>query len=192
MGDLNKFCVFCNTSQPITNFIKNKNCSLGLNNKCKSCQKLYRSNYNKNNKTKILEYNLEYNKTYNLEWAADNKHVIKWRNMLHIVLKHKGKKKNTKTEIMLGYSLSEFTKHIEDQFSKDMNWNNIHIDHKIPLTWFKIEAPIPLVNHLENLHPTSPNYNYSKLNSYSDKISYDYFVLIKEWILDKYIDKVHF
>ena len=65
MEIITKNCVFCNTTQPLINFIKNKYCSLGYNNKCKSCQSLYRANYNKNNKVKILDYNIEYNKTRN-------------------------------------------------------------------------------------------------------------------------------
>jgi len=190
MEIITKTCVFCNINQPIINFIKNKKCSLGVNNKCKSCQKLYRHNYNKNNKDKILEYNIEYNKVYNKKWNQDKKHIIKWRSILYRCLIYKGKNKNSKTESMLGYSLAKFKQHIENQFQNGMSWNNIHVDHKIPLTWFKPDTPVWIINHLDNIHPLFSSDNISKLNRYSHNISSSYALLVKEWILDKYLDKI--
>lgn len=188
MDTINKICVFCSINQPITNYIKNKQCFLGVNNKCKSCQKIYNSNYNKHNKEKILKYNVEYNKTYNKKWSDRNKHIRKWRNILYRCLIHKGKCKDNKTECMLGYSYDDFKKHIEIQFRNNLCWDNCHIDHKIPLTWFKSETPIWIINHLDNLHPLSPTENISKLNRYSHNISSNYNLLVKEWVLDKYLE----
>jgi hypothetical protein len=190
MEILNKKCVFCGDEKPIIDFIKNKECSLGVNNKCKQCMKEYRSKYNIKNKSKILEYNIEYNKEYNKKWGNNNKHIIKWRSVLYRYLVYTGKKKNGKTEVILGYSIQTFKSHIEQHFTKGMNWDNIHIDHKIPITWFKNNTPIQLVNSLHNLQPQYSSDNISKLNRYSDKITKNYFILIEDWILPQYVGKI--
>ena len=112
--------------------------------------------------------------------------------MLNRCLIYKGKKKNGKTEKILGYSIEVFKKHIEYQFINNMDWDNIHIDHKIPLTWFKPETPVNIINNLFNLQPKLAGDNISKLNRYSDNISLEYFVLIKEWILGDYLSKIKY
>lgn len=192
MEIISKKCGFCKTNKPISSFIRNKKCSFGVNNKCKTCQQEYRKQYNKSNKTKILEYNIQYNKSYNKEWNENNKHIVKWRGMLNRCLIYKGKKKNGKTELLLGYSVNDFREYIENQFVDNMNWDNIHIDHKIPLTWFKPETPVNIINNLFNLQPKLAGDNISKLNRYSDNISLEYFVLIKEWILEDYLSKIKY
>jgi hypothetical protein len=192
MEIISKKCGICKIDKLFTDFIKNKKCSFGINNKCKICQQEYRKQYNKSNKEKILKYNIQYNKSYNKEWGKNNKHIVKWRGMLNRCLIYKGKKKNGKTEKTLGYSIEVFKKHIEYQFINNMGWNNIHIDHKIPLTWFKPETPVNVINNLFNLQPKLAGDNISKLNRYSDNISLEYFVLIKEWILEDYLPKIEY
>jgi len=191
MEIITKNCVFCNTTQPLINFIKNKYCSLGYNNKCKSCQSLYRANYNKNNKVKILDYNIEYNKTYNLKWALNNPHIILWRGLVNRYVQSNNYTKKDKTESVLGYSNFVFKTHIENQFQDDMNWKNIHIDHRIPLSWFKNNTPINVVNNLSNLHPLSAFDNISKLNRFNHKVDKEYWDECKEFIKEEYLDKIH-
>jgi hypothetical protein len=179
-----KYCKFCQQNKPLEQFVKHKKCIDGYNNKCKQCVKEYRKSYNKVNKKSILEYNTKYNQTYNKEWGNNHLHIVKWRGLLYRCLIYKGKKKNGKTQDILGYSVVEFKQHIESQFNNDMNWENIHIDHKIPLTWFSTNTPPNIVNHLANLQPLLLKENISKLNRYSHPIEEDYFLLIKNCISD--------
>jgi hypothetical protein len=191
MKIVTKNCVFCNATQPLTNFIKNKYCSLGYNNKCKSCQKEYRANYNKNNKIKILDYNIKYNKTYNPKWALNNPHIVFWRSLVNRFVQSNNYIKKDKTESVLGYSNFTFKSHIENQFTEDMNWGNVHIDHKIPLSWFKNNTPINIVNNLSNLHPLSAFDNISKLNRFNHKVNKEYWELCKEFIKEEYLNKIN-
>jgi hypothetical protein len=185
-----KYCKFCQQDKPLKQFIKHKDCIDGLNNKCKQCVKEYRISYNKENKENILKYNKKYNQIYNKEWDRNNLHIVKWRNLLYRYLIYKGKKKNGKTEDILGYSISTFKQHIESQFTGEMVWENIHIDHKIPLTWFSIDTPPNIVNNLFNIQPLLAAKNISKLNRYSHPVYKEYFLLIQEWILPQYINHI--
>jgi len=189
---MEKYCKFCKTNKDASMFAKSKHCSFGLSNKCKFCTKKYRSTYNKDNKIKILEYNLNFNKTYNPKWAKNNNHIVKWRGILYRNLLYKGVKKNGKTEKILGYNIKEFKKHIEEQFNEIMNWNNIDIDHKIPLTWFKKCTPIYIVNSFENIQPLTSFDNTSKRNRYCHPISKTYYDLIKNYVKLKYLKEIKF
>jgi hypothetical protein len=57
----------------------------------------------------------------------------------------------------LGYSADDLKKHMEKQFISDMSWKNHgelwHIDHNVPLSAFKHDTPIRVVNSLINLKP---------------------------------------
>ena len=186
-----KYCKFCHQNKPLEQFSKHKKCIDGYNNKCKQCVKEYRVSYNKINKENILKYNIKYNKTYNIQWNKRNLHVKKWRDLLHRCLIYKGKKKNGKTQDILGYSIETFKQHIEFQFKNEMNWENVHIDHKIPLTWFSIDTPPNIVNHLSNIQPLSTKENISKLNRYSHSVDEKYFSLIQKWILPQYVNYIN-
>jgi hypothetical protein len=186
-----KYCKFCKQDKPKSCFCKHPNTIDKLNNKCKQCVKEYRMLYNKTYKEKILGYNIEFNKTYNKEWGKNNPHIIKWRQLLYRCLIYKGKKKNTKTEDILGYSISIFKQHIESQFKGNMNWENTHIDHKIPLTWFSINTPPNVINNLLNLQPLLIEENISKLNRYSHPIDENYFLTIQKWILPQYLKHIN-
>ena len=190
MEKTSKHCKFCNETKSLDFFGNARYCKMGVSNKCKQCVKKYREQYNTINKEKILEYNLQYNKIYNPEWGNKNKHIVKWRNIIHRCIKVQGKYKNTKTQILLGYTYNEFKKHIENQFTISMNWDNISIDHKIPLTWFKHDTPIHIINDLRNLQPLFKHDNISKLNRYSDPVDVGYFSLAKEHLVPEVINMI--
>ena len=186
-----KYCKFCQSDKPLNQFVVNKKFANGVNNKCKQCVKEYRQIYNKTNKEKILKYNVKYNKIYNSDWGKKNPHIIKWRSLLYRCLIYKDIKKNGKTQDILGYSVSEFRRHIESQFKNEMRWDNIHVDHRIPLSWFNKDTPPNIVNHLSNIHPLISGENISKLNRYSHLIDEVYFSIVKEWIFPQYIDQIN-
>jgi hypothetical protein len=62
----------------------------------------------------------------------------------------------------------------EKQFIEDMTWDSIEIDHKIPITWFKSNTPLILINDLRNLQPLFIKDNRDKAASYCYPIDKDY------------------
>lgn len=55
-----------------------------------------------------------------------------------------GKRKDRRTEELLGYSIDELRAHLERQFLKGMSWDNYgewHIDHILPVSSFEIDGP---------------------------------------------------
>jgi hypothetical protein len=82
-------------------------------------------------------------------------------------------KKNTKTEIILGCSLSFFVQYIESKFKQGMNLSNYgkwHIDHIIPLYTAKSQEDIIKLNHYTNLQPLWAAENLSKGNKLCHKL----------------------
>lgn len=77
---------------------------------------------------------------------------------IHSALKSKKLKKLNRTEQMIGCSIDFLKGYIENQFSKNMNWNNKgdwHLDHIIPVNLFNLENEIELQKcfHYTNLRP---------------------------------------
>jgi|GEM_PF-6588811 hypothetical protein len=64
-------------------------------------------------------------------------------------------KKTDRTHKLLGYSAEELVNHLESQFTEGMAWENIAVDHRIPVKAF-IDHDIvdmSIINHLSNLQP---------------------------------------
>ena len=106
------------------------------------------------------------------------------RGVLRRTLKRFNKNKESKTEKILGYKMSDLKLHIENHANwpkvKDDNW---HIDHVFPLKAF-IDYDIldvGLANSLENLQPMLGNENISKSAKYDSK----YF---ENWLKSKNIN----
>lgn len=101
--------------------------------------------------------------------------------LLRIVLAVVDKKKTSKTEAMLGYSIGD----LQLRITKHPNWNNVknkswHIDHVFPIKAFcdyKIKD-ISLINCLENLRPILYNENISKSGKYN-KEDFEFWLNIK-------------
>lgn len=92
------------------------------------------------------------------------------RRLIQLSFKSKGICKNTKTEKILGCSVSYFKNHLESKFSEWMNWNNYglfnnefnhgwDIDHIIPISTAKTEYDLLKLNHYSNLQPLCSKYN---------------------------------
>jgi len=83
----------------------------------------------------------------------------------------KGYKKNTKTAKILGCSFKELEQHIENQFTKDMTWEDIgnwHIDHIIPVASAINEEEVFKLNHYSNLQPMWGKENIQKSDNYNE------------------------
>lgn len=156
--------------------------------------RLYNKLYYQKNKGKIDQMNRKWYKENkeksslrNKEWRKNNKEKIKsnWRtkyyndnlfriksNIRHLIyasFKNKNLKKNTKTANILCADWDTFKKHIENQFTDNMSWDNfdkIHIDHKIPLASASTEFEVIALNHYTNLQPLWAEDNLSKSDKY--------------------------
>jgi len=215
-----KECCECKISLNINLFSKDKNKKDGLNNRCKSCcsvrnKKRYLDkkehikestlNYYYDNKEKILEgqklkpsyhkqnpqYYKDYReknsdklKNYYKKWRKDNKPSYSLRIQVWWWIKKRGLSKNNRTEDLLGYSFKEFEKKIGKPLY------NQHLDHKIPVSWFKSHTPIDLLFNLENLHYIGAKENREKSNCYNHPITEDYKKQIKGYIKNKYKNRL--
>lgn len=149
-----------------------------------------------NNPNKNYErYNGVNAKTRNKQWYNDNKDKIKEirnrykkkkynsdplfkikenvRNLIRASLNSIGKKKNTKTELILGCSFDEFKTYIESLWQPWMNWDNKgnpkdgvyepnktwDIDHIIPSSNAITEDDVYKLNHYTNYQPLCSYYN---------------------------------
>ena len=98
---------------------------------------------------KRVERNIYLSKYYNKK-----PHIYLWRSLVYRTIK--GKIKIGSTFDLLGYSYDELRIHIESLFTDGMNWENYgewHVDHIKPLSKFKNDEPISVVNALSNLQP---------------------------------------
>ena len=117
-------------------------------------------NYRKNNKEKIKKLQNEgYKKFTSLQ-----KLRLAISNNIRMSLKTKGYKKKTKTADILGCTIEDFKKYLENKFDTWMNWENRglyngelnygwDIDHIIPLSSAKTEEEMISLNHYTNLQP---------------------------------------
>lgn len=186
---LNNWCKECNNKYGKTYYIENKERLKPIrkvwkeNNfdKLKNYQRIRYTNIDKerlklyyiNNIDIIKENRLNYRNTNEYKnwirlYRLKNSWKDRYRYSLKNVLKGFGKIKEDKTNIILGYSSIEFKNHIESQFNEIMSWDDrdsFHIDHIVPISAFKENTPISIVNSLDNLRPLSVTENLSKNNS---------------------------
>lgn len=99
--------------------------------------------------------------------AAKDKSRQACKAMLRRVLTMARRRKDARTELMLGYSKDELRKHLEAQFRPGMSWvdrDSFHIDHIVPVSHFLkrgIYDP-SVINALGNLQVLTPEENRRK------------------------------
>lgn len=127
--------------------------------------------YYRSNKKKICEYHRvrrNYNRKNNPRLRLD------YNMSTHVWLVLKNKKNKRSWNELVGYSVDELIKHLENQFSPKMNWNNYgpywHVDHIKPKSLFKYDSPDDMEFKkcwaLKNLQPLEKFLNLSKNNRY--------------------------
>lgn len=202
-----KICKSCDIDKDLSEFYNNPSCKDGLTTICKDCHRLRYYKYNKKEKVikeihikkdKIIDkikYHRDYNKKYfqlnkskillyKKEYRENNKQYYIIRNIVNRLIRYKNVKKIQNTENLLGYGVSDF----KNQFPCISKGS--HIDHKIPVSWFKPSTPVSIVNDLRNLHLLNAKTNQSKLNLYCDAIPREYFNIILTYLKSKYIEIV--
>lgn len=128
-----------------------------------------------NNRDKRNEYRRAY---YQLKKDQVSR---KLRKLVERIMDKTGTKKKGDTCKVLGYSYKDFRDHIESLFLDGMTWNNVHIDHKYPVSRFigeGVENP-RIINSLSNLAPMYPEDNLSKGSK-----------TLQEWLDEKGEDSV--
>lgn len=137
----------------------------------------YMKRYRQKNKNKILKQTRNWKK--NNKERLKIKHQEKYKNdieyrltlLLRSRMRHalNGKLKISTTKELLGCTLSEFKKHIEDQFAEGMSWKNYgrygwHIDHIEPCASFDLSKPEDqkICFHYTNLQPLWAKDNLAK------------------------------
>ena len=136
--------------------------------------------YKKNNKEKVNKYTREYAQNNPLERL---KRRVRART--YGAIKKQGWRKKTKTYEVLKCEWSELKMHIENQFDKDMSWENMgewDIDHRIPLASAKNEFELIALGHYLNLQPMWSSENSSKQDKYSELERKEYL----DWYISKY------
>lgn len=153
-------CSKCDNSFELSNFIKNVN---GRYKKvCRDCR-TKQIIQNRKNRDMTL-----YNKSY----YSARIHIYAWRNLLKNYLNRKNIHKFDRTEKLLGYSHLDLKNHLELLFNSEMSWKNYgkkwQIDHIIPVSLFRDDAPVSIVNSLENLRPLDSKLNNIKKDKIDD------------------------
>jgi hypothetical protein len=149
--------------------------------KIKEKRKEYFKEYRKNNKEKIkeknkkyYENNKEYHNEYNKEYQKNKKQTNPLfklrgniRGLIRQSIKRKGYTKRSQTYNILGCTYEEFKKHLENQFTKGMSWENQgewHLDHIYPVSLAKDEEELYKLNHYTNFQPLWAEDNFKKGN----------------------------
>ena len=133
-----KKCYRCEIIQVIENFNKDKNKKDGLNSFCKLCRKKY---YNEN-LVKIKKYNEQNKERRNLYLKNKRETDVNFRLISNIrsrIYKSlRGLTKQSSSRDILGIDIDLYRKWIEFQFTPEMNWSNIEIDHVKAICLFDI------------------------------------------------------
>lgn len=66
----------------------------------------------------------------------------------------------------------------------------MHLDHKIPVTWFVLGSPVGVIYDLDNLQLLSARDNISKGNRYCHPVSQSYYDLALPHIKPEYVNKL--
>jgi hypothetical protein len=109
---------------------------------------IYQKDYRTINKDKLNKYTLNRNTVDSLFYLKG-----RLRKSISSSIKRNGFVKLLKTTDVLGCDFLFFKDYIESQFSKGMNWDNIHIDHIKPLKLALNEKEVLQLNHYTNLQP---------------------------------------
>jgi len=165
-----------------------------------SDKRYYEKNKEKIQKQSKLwkENNLDQFYKNNQEWTQNNPDKVKEiqkryrKNNPHYKIRnlfHNLKKRNFQSSSL---NIQDIKHHIESLFTHEMNWVNIEIDHKIPISWFKSNTPMELINDLENLQPLLIKDNRKKSANYITPISQNFAYKILPHITEERIHQLKF
>ena len=152
-----KRCSSCKVEKEDSLFSKKKD---KLHNQCKEC----RREYYLRNRDKILQdsKSVKFKQRRNKRHRERRKKDMHWRTLdncrRRINSALEGKTKSASTEELIGCSIEYLNKHLENQFTEGMGWDNRHewhIDHIRPCASFDLSDPAQQREcfHYSNLQP---------------------------------------
>lgn len=130
--------------------------------------------YYRKNKTKLLKKSIEYRQRPERKKRMSEIHQYRMKNDILYKLKHILRsriskafiRKTEKSRDILGCSIEEVRKHLENQFTEKMSWNNHgsywEIDHIIPLASATNPKTLRKLCHYSNLQPLESSKNRAK------------------------------
>lgn len=195
-----KQCSKCKLEKNTSEFHPDKKTKSGLYSACKSCHLGYMREWRVKNKEYTKEYkqkwdvkNKEHLKDWQREWFLKNNKTRGEYNREYSKQRRKtdpryrmdsnvrcliwqalkGEKAGRSWEKLVGYTVDDLTKHLENQFTEGMSWDNYgswEIDHIKPRSLFKYETAEDQEFRkcwaLENLQPLNKIENRKKGNKY--------------------------
>ncbi len=184
-----KVCNKCKCKKTFDDFYKDKSIKDGFERECKLCKKQRSKIYYKKNKEKILEKTKKaaIGTDYVKKWRENNRKypniyyqnrikedkIFKFSCNIRCLIRGSFKrgtnqfKKSAKSETILGCTIKEFKKYIEDKFIEGMSFENHgewHLDHIIPLSSVNTEEEVIKLNHYTNFQPLWSKDNLKKGN----------------------------
>ena len=158
-----KKCSKCGIISLKSNFRKKSRSVDGLNSVCKGCMKDYylknnnkiilrTKEWNRNSPEKVKQNQKKYNEQNKekrniylknkRETDVNFRVISNTRNRIYKSLK--GMTKQSSTKEILGIDIDLYRKWIEGQFTPEMNWSNIEVDHIKPICMFDVSKDVEL------------------------------------------------
>lgn len=169
-----RHCTKCHVHKPMSAFYRMGNKRTGMRPVCKDCSNKSSEDWRKANieqaraiVRKSAKNNPETRNRMSANARRRHPEAFAARYLLKRVLKLSGKRKTTRTEEALGYTMRDLRTHLEAQFTDGMSWDNWgewHIDHIKPVAVFIREgiACPATINALSNLRPLWAHENLSR------------------------------
>ena len=147
--DLMKKCSDCGILKMKTDFYF-RNINQKLRKECTQCTKMkqkvydcensekiknYKKQYFHQNKGRINEYKKHYVKN-RIKTGVNYRLIVYTRNRIYKSLK--GMTKQSSTKEILGIDIDLYRKWLEFQFTPELNWSNIEVDHIKPVCMFDV------------------------------------------------------
>ena len=149
MGEIVKKCFKCEIEKSTNAFYFRRD-SQKYRNECIECRNIKQKDYESENREKLKDYkkqyfqhnknkNNEYRKTYfknRRKTDLNFRLICNTRRRNHHALN--GKSKSISTEEILGIDIDTSKKWLEFQFTTEMNWGNIEIEHVKAISLFDV------------------------------------------------------
>ena len=135
-----KICKTCNKTKDIKHFKLSKKRGNLYSIHCYECECSNR----KTRRSKRILILRSQNRKYRIKNCQNPQFHINERISANIRKSLKGNKNGRQWESLVGYTLQDFVKHLENNFTNEVSWENIsewHIHHVLPKRLFKYDSP---------------------------------------------------
>lgn len=135
----------------------------------------YMKQWRKKNKDAVAEYSRKHSNEYQKERRkVDPIFALRGqiRTLINQSILRRGYSKKSKTYDIIGCSFEEFFRHLESQFTEGMSWDvwdEIQIDHRLPISAATTEEEALALSHHRNLRPMWAEDNLAKSDRYCPK-----------------------